>query len=627
MPPRPEDDIGSLEKARERLYTPDAGAGIRSTFPAREDRSLPHQWEQELLEHVPSKGKRHLRLASIFFFTALGFFLLALAAAGYFFYFGGNSVSVDKISIDIQGPTTVAGGDIVPLSLSITNRNPVSLEDARIEIGFPAGSLAADDSLTPYPRYTEDLGEIRSGETITRSIKAIVFGGAGETLTVPVSLSYGTRNSSTEFVKKESYPLAISSTPLSIALESLTETVSGKPLTFAATVRSNATVPIGNVVVQGTFPFGFDVISSSQKMNGSTFFLGTLEPGQSKTVTLTGRLIGENREQRVFHFTVGTVKAPTDQTPALSYMTQDATITIMAPFIATTLAINGNTNPSIVITPGKLHNVSVSYTNTLPTSVTNATVAVTLTGSAVDYDSIKTTNGFYRSSDRTVVFSRDTDPSLATLAPGAFGIGTFSFSTVPADALPSSPNVTFTTSVSGTRVGQANVPENVSATAAKTVKVATAITLQATALHSSGPFANTGPIPPVADQATTYTIQWNLVSQGSAVAGGIVTATLPQYISYTGKTSGTGTFTYDEKSGTVSWNTGDLPQGGKAEGAFQVSLLPSSSQRGGAPALTSGASFTGYDRFAGVQVTANADFVTTETKADPGYSSEDAVVQ
>ncbi|HCR52183.1 TPA: hypothetical protein DIV48_00865 [Candidatus Kaiserbacteria bacterium] len=627
MPPRSDDDIGSLEKARERLYEPDAGSHTRSPLSASDHSSLPHAWETRPLQSIPYREKRHVRLAGVFFVVAFTFFLISLLAAGYFFYFGGNSVSVDKITVSIQGPTTIAGGDIVPLSLTITNRNPVPIKNATVEIDFPDGTLSADGSLSPYPRHSENLGELGSGATVTRSIKAIVFGGAGQALALPVSFSYGTGNSSTVFLKKSSYALAVSSSPLSVSVDTTSETVSGKPLTLTLVARSNANVPLDNVILAGVFPFGFSVTSSSEPMNGPNFVLGTLQPGASKTVTLTGTLTGQNSEQRVFHFTIGTAKSESDQTPAVAYMTQDVSVTITAPFITTTLALNGDARPNPVVSPGSIQSVTVSYTNTLSTSVTNAAVAIAIKGSAVDYGSIRTTNGFYRSSDHTVVFNSDTDSSLAALAPGASGIGAFTFSTVPANALIAAPSATFTISVSGTRVGQTNVPEEISAVETKTMKVATAIALSASALHSSGPLSNSGPIPPRADQATTYTVQWNVSSRGNAVAGGLVSATLPSYVSYTGRTSGVGTFSYDDASRTVSWSIGDLAQGATGQGAFQVSLTPSDSQKGSAPQLTGVASFKGYDRFAGVQISATADPVTTDTPQDSGYSPTNAAVQ
>lgn len=605
MQPRPEENnIGSLEHAREALYSPTASLHGRSQLHAPEEHVLPHAWEERALPH-PQQGERHVRLAGIFFGAAVLFFLVALGVAGYFFYFGNNSVGTDKITIDIQGPTTIAGGDTVPLSLTITNKNPVALANATIEIDFPEGTRSATDRLASYPRYVENLGTLASGATVTRSVKAVIFGGAGQTTTLPVSFTYGTASSNAVFEKKTSYALAVSSTPLSVSVDALTEVVSGDSITFTLMVRSNATIPLDNVVLTTTSPFGFSVTSSSLPLSNSSFLIGTLAPGASKQVTLTGTLTGQNSEQRVFHFTVGTAKSAQDQALAVTYMTQDATVSIAAPFITTTLALNGDTSSTAVISPGSSQSVSLSYVNTLPTTVTNASVTVTLSGSAVDYNSIKTTSGFYNSATHSIIFSKDTDPALASLAPGASGIGSFTFSTLPVGVL--SPTISLAVSVSGTRVGQTNVPEQVTTSVVKTAKVATVVTLAASSSHVAGP------VPPRTNQTTTYSVIWNAQNKGSAVAGGIVSATLPGYVSYVGNTSGSGNFSYDSVSHTLTWNTGDLAQGGNAQGAFQVSLTPSTSQKGSIVQLMSRSSFSGYDRFAGLQVSAAADAVTTET--------------
>ncbi len=624
--PDQNDDTSSLERARKRLYAPDAvSRDARTPLGAAGARVLPHAWKDDPVPNPSNRGERHVHIAGIFFIAAFVFFLVSLGAAGYFIYYGGNGVSPDKIVVGIQGPTTIAAGDTVPLALTITNRNAVAIENVTIEIDFPDGSRSASNVLEPYPRYVENLGTIGSGETVTRSVKSVLFGSAGQTLTLPVSLSYSTGGSNAVFMKKTSYPIAISSTPLSLSVDTLAETVSGKPFTISLSVRSNTTIPLDNVVLAGTFPFGFSVASSSLPLVNSSFLLGSLAPGARKTVTLTGVLAGQDGEQRVFHFSVGTANSPTDQSPAVTYMTQDATVAITAPFIDTTLSINGDTSEKPVIQPNTRQSVAVSYTNTLSTNIQNATVSISVSGSAVDYGSIQVSNGFYRSADHTIVFSQDTDPALASLAPGASGIGSFTFSTVPPGGF--APTIVFTISVSGTRVGQTNVPEEVSASLTKTAKVVTAVTLSASSLHASGPFGESGPIPPRANETTTYAIVWNVSDLGSPIAGSVVTATLPVYVTYTGKTSGSGAFSYDAASRTVTWNAGDIAQSASTQGVFQVSLTPSTSQKGNIPLLTGPLSFSGYDRFAGVQVSATAGPATTATVSDSGYVSGNAIVQ
>lgn len=626
MTTHPEDDIGSLERARKRLYEPGASSrDARTSLSASEGRSLQHQWKEPPRLYASRSGKRRMNLAGIFFIAAFLFFLVSLGVVGYFLYYGANAVSTDKISIDIQGPATIAAGDTVPLSLAITNKNSVAIENATIEVDFPDGTRDATNILNAYPRYTENLGTIPSGATVTRSVSVIMFGGAGAALSLPVSFSYSTVGSNAVFVKKSSYALAVSSSPLSVSASAPAEAVSGTPFTLALAVRSSATVPLTNVVLAVAFPFGFSIASSSLPLNNSSFLLGTLLPGASKTVLLTGTLTGQDSEQQTFHFTIGTAKTAQDQTLAISYMTQDATMTIVAPFISTALTLNGNASLNNVITPGSPQNVTVSYTNTLQTSVQNAEIDVVVSGSAIDYGSIKTTSGFYRSADHTIVFSQDTDPSLATLAPGASGMGLFSFSTLAPAALPPSPTVIFSVSVSGTRTGQTNVPEAVNTATTQTEKVATTVVLSSSSLHASGSFSNSGPIPPSAGRATTYTILWGAQNEGSAIAGGTVSAILPSYVSYTGLA--TDGFSYNSESRVVTWSIGSIAQDASARGSFQVSLIPSTSQKGDEPALVGAASFSGYDRFAGVQIGATADPATTETKADPGYVPADAVVQ
>lgn len=628
MFPTPEDKVGSLERAREHLYRPTDNPRTHPLLTGSEEKKLPHTWrENGAQKHSLNPGGWHTRLARAFFVIASLFFLVSVGIAGYIFFIGGNSVSMDKITIEILGPTSIAGGDTVSLSLVITNRNAVTIERAVVEIDFPNGTRSAEDVLEAYPRYLENLGTLKSGESVTRSIKAVVFGGAGQSLTLPITLFYGTAGSNATFKKDASYAFAVSTTPLSVSVDTLSETVSGQPFTLTLTVSSNATIPLDNVVLAGSLPFGFEITSSSVPIHNSSFLLGTLKPGTRSTVTLTGTLTGQDSEERVFHFTVGTAKTAQDDALAVSYVTQDATVTIAAPFINTVLAINGDTSATAILAPNASQSISVAYTNTLSTSITDAKVIVAISGAAVDYGSIKTNNGFYSSTDRTIIFSKDSDPALALLAPGASGVGTFTFKTLPTNVSVSAPTVTFTTSVSGTRVGQANVPRQVSASATKTARVATSVILSASSLYSSGPLSNNGPIPPKVDEKTTYTVVWDLQNKGNTVAGGIVSAALPSYVSYTGLTAGSGSFSYNDASHTVSWNTGDLVQGANARGYFQVSLTPSTSQRGGSPSLTREASFSGYDRFAGVQISATADSATTETKGDSGYAPINGSVQ
>ena len=624
MPP-PSDDRSSLEAARERLYAPSAPAAVpEHAAPDNAPHALPHAWENPVMKKTLHP---HIRLAGLFFSGALLFFLVALGVAAYFLYFGGNSVSVNNVDVQMQGPTSIAGGDTMPLSLAITNKNPTALQNAQLEVDFPPGTRSADNLLQDYPRYTENLGTVAPGTTVTRTIRAVIFGAEGQQLTIPVSVTFGAQGSNATFVKKTSYALAISSAPLSVSVNAPMEAVSGQPLPLSFTVRSNASSPIENVVASMTLPFGYTLASSSVPVSGSSFMLGTLAPGESRTVELAGTLVATDGAARAFNVSVGTASAPSSSAIAISYMTQSAPITVAAPFIETTYAVNGDSSGNAVVAPGSTVVVSLNYLNTLATAVTNASISVQISGDAVDYNSVKSTTGFYQSTTHTITFDSGTSPALSSLSPGASGAGSFTFNTVPASAGAKVPLITFTTSISGTRVGQANVPEQVTASSVASAKIVAMPSLAEATLHANGPFKNTGPIPPAPGTATTYTIEWRAAASGTALAGASVSATLPSYVTYTGQTSGAGSFSYDPNTRMVTWTAGDLTEGGTTVGDFQVSLLPSTSQKGSAPALTSPATLSAFDRYTQTNVTATADPATTETPGDPGYTATKAPVQ
>ena len=623
-----DETLSALERARRTLYSSSAAEeSSRAPLSTNKESVVPHAWEGVALPKVISPHHSPMKIATIFFVVALLFFVVAAGTAGYLFYYGGNSVSTNNVAIDIQGPTTIAGGDIVPLSFTITNKNSVTLGDTKIEVDFPPGTRSAEDVTLDYPRYTEDIGPLAPGQVLMRSVKAVLFGGEGQSVDIPVSLSYTSPGSNAVFVKKTSYTLAISSAPLSVSVESLGESVSGKPFQLTLRVRSNAKLSTSNVVVLAALPTGFSLTSSSLPLRAGSFLIGTMDPGTSQVITLEGVLSGAITEQKVFHFTVGTAKDPSDSQLAVAYMTQDATVSLTAPFITTTLSLNGSAANQAVLSPGTAQSAIVSYTNTLATPIANARIEVKLSGTAIDFNSVRVSNGFYDSATRTVIFSGDNDATLSSLSPGASGIGTFMFNTLPSGSALRDTVLSFTTSVSGTRVGQSNVPEQVQASSVSTAKVASAVALTARSLHSSGPLPNTGPIPPQANTPTSYTIVWSLINPGNSVAGGIVTATLPTYVTYTGKSSGIGSVSYNAASRAITWNAGDLTAGGSAQIAFQVSITPSTTQKGTAPSLISAALFTGFDRFAQVSVSARTDSVTTATTGDTDYNLNNASVQ
>ena len=619
MPPNTPDDTSTLERLRRKLYATDAPEAFPAPALSREPASATsgaEGWTPPA--PVPPAKKPRFSWAAIFLGVAVLFFVLAVAAATYFLVFGGRAVSTDRIIITPDGPTSISSGDVVTLLVSVENRNPVTVMDTALSIEFPDTARSAENEEEPFTHYEDTVGDILSGESGNRSVRAVLYGGENERIIIPIKFEYRIEGSNATFVKEAEYEVVITSSPISIKAEAVSEAAVGQPLTFAVTIRSNAKEPLENVAVYAQYPFGF----TPRRGEGPVFPVGTLLPGEERTVTVTGTLTGENSDERVFRFTGGIRRGEGTSVLAVSYATTIAEVTLAKPFLSASLSLNRDAGSTPVVEAGTPVQGIVSWVNTLSTPVLDGQVSVKLSGAALDPSSVTAFGGFYRSSDTTIVYSRETDSGLRSLAPGDTGSGSFNFRTKSPAALAGmkNPTITAVISVAGRRVGESNVPETIASAVTRTIKVGTDLTLAATSLYSTGAFDNTGPWPPVADQETTYTVDFALSNTVNSVADATVSGVLPSYVRYAGVTSpADGSVSYNAATRTVTWKAGEIAAGSSRRASFQVALLPSASQRGTSPVLVSGIKATGTDRFTQKALTETRPDMTTQTVADPAY--------
>ncbi len=623
-PPVPQEE-SPLERVRRRLYSRNPEAAEARAREANGTAPLPpHGWNED------PAGKRKLPFSAIFLMAAAGFFLIAGIAALTILLMGGRSVSSDRITVTVEGPAQVAGGEVAPFFIVVKNRNPVAATGVSLSIEFPEGAYSADDPTLALTHYDVKLDDIPAGESVRESVRAIFYGAENDQVLIPLRVEYRTENSSATFVKDEEYRLTISSSPLSVRITTLDEVASGQPITLVASVRSNAPDTLKNVGVETTLPFGFTLADASPTPSGNLFSLGTLRPGEEREIRVTGTMIGQDGDERVFTFSAGVL--PAEGAWALSkpyYTVAQAPVRITKSFLGVALTLNGSREDTVSIPAGEDLAATLAWTNTLPTSIADGKITVALSGDAFELSSVSATNGFYRSSDRTVTFSRDTDAGLANLAPGDTGNGSIRLKLKDAAALEDvrDPSVTLTISVAGRRIGDGNVAENLSSTVTRTVRVATGVSVSADIVRTLGDFENMGPWPPEPDAETTYTVRLVTASSLNAVAGTKVTMKLPPNVRYTGIASAGDSFAFDAQTRLITWAVGDLLAGSSQEAAFQIGFTPTAAQSGREPDLVTDIIVSGTDRFTQTPVSAGGERLTTDTPNDPGSPPDSARVK
>lgn len=648
---------GAVDKLKDKLYSrtpaPGADADTRTPLSASPREHIGRAWDGmkragleaaapvlEKISEPPMNAMagyppKHRTFAARFLWGSLAFFVLAFAAAAFTFFVGGNTVSSARINLQIVAPSLIDSGKATELQFIITNNNGTPLENADLIVDYPTGTRSSSDATKELSHERKSIGTIPAGAESKQTASAAFYGSEGSQQSLSATLEYQLPNSNSIFTKQVTLLLTIGSAPLSIHIAAPEEAIAGQAFSMDLTVQSNATEPIPDAALQMQAPFGFTLASSNPaaQAGGTLWRLGTLKPGDSQIVHITGMLDGQDGDSRVFHFLVGSQSDATDTKIQVPILNVPQTLTVRKPFVSGLIALDGKT-ASVVPEPlGKSVQGVITWTNNLQETVSNATLTLSLKGQALDPNSVRASNGFYNSSNSTIVWGPEQDPELAMLSPGQTGTLQFSFSTISPTqgSVLTNPDVVLNLTVHAMRTGTGNVPEDISSAASARVTLASALTLSAAAFHFSGVFNDIGPMPPVANKDTAYTVVWTVKNSSNSVAGAMVSAVLPPNVQFTAAAPGS-PVTFDAGSRTVTWTIGDLPPGvgyssTPRTASFQVVLTPSVSQVGSAAPLTGAAQLTGQDRFAGATVQANTPALNTRLTTDSGFTSGMDIVQ
>ncbi len=551
---------------------------------------------------------------------AIIFLLISVGIALYMFFGGGNQVSSANVDIKIVGPATVASGEQIDLGVSLINENRTALSNVVFTVEYPEGARGSLDNTEPLKRTTEDIKNIDKGSIHTTTTKLLLFGDKDVTKTLIFKIEYTVAGSNARFTKEKKYDVVIGSSPLLINVSAPQEINSGQQFQLQVTVTSNSGALLKGVLVKAEYPYGFAYADSSlpPESDKQTWNIGDLKNGEKKVFTIKGNIIAQDNEERTFRFMVGTEGL--DQNIIETVLgTAMPTISLRKPFFNAAFSLGGN-SAEIVAVPvqGRLDG-ELSIVNSLADSLSNVVAEISMTGSALNKAGIRVSDGgFYQSNQNVIVWDRNANSSFELLRPGETARGSFELQDFIVPQNMKNPEITFDVTLKAVRSLVGGGVDNVVSTMTKKLRFLTNLNIGTRSLRG-GVFANTGPVPPVRDSASTYTIEWAISNTHNEVSGAVVKTTLPVYVDWMGSISpNTESVTYDADKRTVTWNAGTIPAlAGYSTSAkkvfFQVKLNPSISQVGSAPTLTNTTNISGLDTWGNKNITVEGAAANTNT--------------
>ncbi len=568
---------------------------------------------------MPLRSRRkHYRLKLLA--AGIIFFVLAILASSAIMMWGNRGISGENITLAVTGPFTIGGGEIIPIQVGITNGNQVAIESATLIVEYPRGTLSANEERKELFSERLALNSIAAGETINVPLRAVVFGEENQEQQILVSVEYRVQGSNALFVK-EAEPLRykISSSPLVITADTIKKISSGQETEITLTIKSNAPSALSDVLLQAEYPLGFSYTSADPAPTSgqNVWLLDTLEPEQSKTITIKGIVVGKETDEYAINFAVGVPNERDNRTLASVFATAQTQFELEQPFLDIDLEIAGVKNGTAVVEPVEKSSVSIELTNTLDDTLYDIVAEVQLSGNAISDLEVGPPTGHYDSATKKILWDISSAPELEELEPG--GKTRLTFAIAPSGSVSLTPEINIVVNVRARRVSESQVAETLTGTAKGTMKVASEPELDGFATHNSGTFSDVGPVPPQAEEETTYTVTLSVQNGTNDIGSASVTATLPSYVTWKDRTNGPGTMSYDKIKRVVTWNVGSVESNTSVFGSFQVGIIPSKSQLDTSPTLVGEQFLRADDLFTNSVVQSTNPAVTTEMSTEAGY--------
>jgi len=524
-----------------------------------------------------------------------------------FLFYRAGMFSKEILKLEILGPDTAKVGEEIEYTVVYKNNGNFVLEQPKLVFELPDNSLTEDSKTL----LTQNLDDIYPGAQESVKFKARLLGKDGDLKTAKASLSYVPKNITATYESDTTFITKIDATPITLDFDLPTKVEQGKSLQYSINYFSNVDYPLENLSIKIDSTPGFNFVSSDPtSLDNLEWKLRTLNKAQGGRISIAGNVSASTSQNLTFSASLGMWQGG----DFIVIKQTSVTVQVIQPLLFISQQINGSS--SYVASPGETLHYQVFFRNIGSTPFDNLFVVAKLDSSALDMSTIQAgMGGQVQPNDNMVVWDQSQVAQLRHLDVQEQGEVDFTVK-VKTNWSPSITDENSTTINDSINISQI--------TQKFTIKVNSGLVISQKGYYQSSDISNSGPIPPKAGSATTYTINWEIKNYFSDAKNVKVKAVLPKNISLTGRImpqDQLSNFSFDSASREIVWSSGDIQAGTGVTGdpvmlSFQVSLTPDSSQKGSTASLIGQVQISGENQFTNTTITSQDSGVSTNLPDD-----------
>ena len=514
--------------------------------------------------------------------------------------------SKEILRLEILGPESAKVGEEIEYTVKYKNNGNFVLEQPKLIFNMPDNSLT-EDSKT---RITQNLKDIYPGDEEFVKFKTRLLGKEGDLKSAKVSLSYVPKNLTAPFESDTTFTTKIETVPITLDFDLPSKVEKGKDLQYSINYFSNIDYPLENLSIKAEPVSGFEFKSSDPaSLDNSEWRLQTLSKAQGGRINIRGKISADTNQNLNISAKLGMWQ----DGDFIVIKEANTEIQVIQPLLFISQQVNGVSD--YVASPGETLNYQISFRNIGSSPFENLFVIVKIDSSALDLSTIQSYYGQVQSNSNMIVWDSDQTPQLRRLDVQESGQVDFSVK-VKSDWSPSGSDANSTIITNEVNISQI--------TQKFSIKVNSGLVISQKGYYKNSEISNSGPVPPEAGKATTYTITWDIKNYFSDTKNVKAKANLPENVSLTGQIlpeNEFSNFSFDSASREIVWSAGDILAGTGVNGdpvtlSFQISLTPASSQKGSTAALIGQADISGENQFTNTIIKSSASGVNTSLPDD-----------
>ncbi len=580
--------------------------------------------------------------SKIFLIISVIFFIFSSTMAYFYIIRGINEVDQGKIAILVKGPNNVSSGELMQLQIIIENQNNVPLELADLIVDYPTGTLVpgkpyettvvndGKGGLKKVVRERVELKSIGPHELKKGVVKARLFGQKDEEAKINVVLQYRVKGSSAVFAVNKVYSVRFVSEALNISVDGPTEAIFGQKPNLTVTLKNTSQESLLNTKLEALLPLGVKIVSSNPEGKNNAWIYPEIKPGEEKSIKLTLQVDGQTGDERVIKFQAGIDNSDKNSEKLDNvFGLAEHKLVISRPFLLTELVMPRKVNDYFVVKPGVQFDASIKWENTLPDSMEDLVLAMTMEGAALDKYKVSVPKGFYKSKNNLVIWDKTTVGRVFESIPsGAFGKLDFTLGTKNTRDLARviNPSIILTLHAAAKRPSVESGQDVLNSFLEKEIRVETDLEASVRSLYFDNPLKSAGALPPKVDTPTIYGVEWTVTNSTNLVQDAEMIGYLPPNVEW-GKVTlpSTESVEFNPTTGKIVWHLGDIKPGTgyylpARKIYFNVVLIPSVTQLGKTPVLVKNIRLTGKDTFTDTDLSQIPPYVTTKI-SEPQASS------